>query len=298
MSVIINSLTKHYGSQVAVNQLSLDIPKGCIYGFLGPNGAGKSTTMKMIAGFLIPTAGFVEVCGQRVDQFPLQTKKNIGYLPENNPVYKDQYILEYLTSVARIYKMNNPIKRAKDVIEITGLTPEKNKKIGTLSKGYKQRVGIAQAIIHQPEVLILDEPTSGLDPNQLVEIRSLIKTLGQEKTIIFSTHIMQEVEAVCDTAVIIDKGRLITHQKLATIEHHYFIQFENPIDEGHLLKLKGVTQIQKERQNAYSIRCPKNEDIRKELFYLAVQQNNPILELKSAEISLEKVFQNLTGQKK
>ena len=297
MSVKIFSLTKNFGSQVAVNQLNLEIPAGRIYGFLGPNGAGKSTTMKMIAGYLNPTSGFVEVCGERVDQFPLETKKNIGYLPENNPHYKDQFILEYLTSVAGIYKIANPLKRAKEVIEITGLTPEKRKKIGALSKGYKQRVGLAQAIIHDPQVLILDEPTSGLDPNQLVEIRTLIKNLGKEKTIIFSTHIMQEVQAVCDAAVIIHKGQLISHQKLDP-QNIYSIRFENPIEESLIKDIQGVYSVTIEKDLSYSIKSSQDIDIRKDLFYLAVKLNNPILELKISEISLEKVFQNLTGSSK
>ncbi len=295
MSVKIFSLTKNFGSQIAVNQLNLEIPASRIYGFLGPNGAGKSTTMKMIAGYLIPSSGYVEVCGKRVDQFPLHTKSNIGYLPENNPVYKDQYILEYLSSLAALYRLPNPLQRAKEVIEITGLTPEKRKKIGALSKGYKQRVGIAQAIIHNPQVLILDEPTSGLDPNQLVEIRSLIKNLGKEKTIIFSTHIMQEVQAICDSAVIINKGKLISQQKLDP-QNIYSIRFEKPVDLIDFKSIQGVYSVSQEEDLSYSIKSSQEMDIRKDLFYLAVKMNNPILELKSSEISLEKVFQSLTGQ--
>ncbi len=216
MSLKIQNLTKVYGQQKAVNDISFDVQKGEIVGFLGPNGAGKSTTMKIATCYIPATSGSVEVCGFDVRQSPNDVRRNIGYLPEHNPLYLDMYVKEFLEFVGGIYKIKgNTLKqRIEEVIELVGLQVEQKKKIGQLSKGYRQRVGLAQALIHDPQVLILDEPTTGLDPNQLVEIRSVIKQIGREKTVIFSTHIMQEVEAICDRVVIINKGQIIENQPL------------------------------------------------------------------------------------
>lgn len=221
MSVIVRNLAKHYGEQKAVNQISFEAKPGRILGFLGPNGAGKSTTMKMLTGYLQPTAGEAEIVGKSLLLAPLEVKKLIGYLPENTPLYLEMYVREFLGFVAETYGLHNISKRVEEVIQLVGLTQEQHKKIGMLSKGYKQRVGLAQAIIHQPQVLILDEPTSGLDPNQLADIRALIKNLGKDKTVIISTHIMQEVEALCDDVIIIDKGVLVANSSIAELKKQY-----------------------------------------------------------------------------
>jgi ABC-2 type transport system ATP-binding protein len=221
MSVKVTQLKKVYEEQIAVNQISFSIEKGEIVGFLGPNGAGKSTTMKMISGFIPATEGTAEVCGFNVADQPLEVQKRLGYLPESNPLYHDMYVREYLEFLGRVHQVPNAAQRISTIIEETGLKPEEKKRIGKLSKGYKQRVGIAQAMIHNPEVLILDEPTSGLDPNQIVEIRDLIKTFGKNKTVILSTHIMQEVEAMCDRVIIINKGNIVADQTLKDLQQNY-----------------------------------------------------------------------------
>jgi ABC-2 type transport system ATP-binding protein len=222
LSIEVQHLSKHYGDQKAVNQISFKANAGRILGFLGPNGAGKSTTMKMLTGYLSPTSGKVEVNGKNVQEEPIQVKRLIGYLPENTPLYADMYVREFLAFVAETYALGNVAQKVEDVIKQVGLTQEQHKKIGMLSKGYKQRVGLAQAIIHQPEVLVLDEPTSGLDPNQLSDIRALIKNLGKNKTVIISTHIMQEVEALCDDIIIINKGSLVANSSVEELKkaHH------------------------------------------------------------------------------
>ncbi len=221
MSVVVRNLAKHYGEQKAVNQISFEAKPGRILGFLGPNGAGKSTTMKMLTGYLQPTAGHAEIDGKNIQLEPLVIKKLIGYLPENTPLYMDMYVREFLSFVAETYGLKNRSQRVEEVIKLVGLTQEQHKKIGMLSKGYKQRVGLAQAIIHQPQVLILDEPTSGLDPNQLADIRALIKNLGKDKTVIISTHIMQEVEALCDDVIIINKGVLVANSSIADLKKEH-----------------------------------------------------------------------------
>lgn len=217
MSIIVKALSKTYGIQKAVDEISFEAKKGRILGFLGPNGAGKSTTMKMLTCFLPQTNGFASVSGFDIATQSLEVRKRIGYLPESNPLYQDMYVKEFLHFVADTYQIQNKKERIIEVIGLTGLEKEQNKKIGQLSKGYKQRVGLAQAIIHNPEVLILDEPTSGLDPNQLIEIRKLIKDLGKTKTVILSTHIMQEVEAICDDVIIINKGKIVANDTLNTL---------------------------------------------------------------------------------
>lgn len=218
MSISVKNLSKHYDAQKAVDSISFEARPGRILGFLGPNGAGKSTTMRMLTGYLTPTAGEAAVSGKNIISQPIEAKKRIGYLPENTPLYPDMYVKEFLRFVGETYALSNLSNRIDDVIKLVGLTPEQHKKIGMLSKGYRQRVGLAQAIIHNPEVLILDEPTSGLDPNQLVDIRALIKELGKNKTVIISTHIMQEVEAICDDIIIINKGKIVANNSLEGIK--------------------------------------------------------------------------------
>lgn len=221
MSIIVKELSKDFGTQKAVDGISFEAKPGRILGFLGPNGAGKSTTMKMLTGYLNPTSGTVEICGKSISTAQLEIKRLIGYLPENTPLYNEMYIKEFLNFVGETYGIENLAHRVDEVIKQVGLTLEQHKKIGTLSKGYKQRVGLAQAIIHNPEVLILDEPTSGLDPNQLTDIRTLIKELGVAKTVIISTHIMQEVEAICDDVIIINKGKLVANASLITLKEEH-----------------------------------------------------------------------------
>jgi ABC-2 type transport system ATP-binding protein len=221
LSIIVKELSKDFGTQNAVDGISFEAKPGRILGFLGPNGAGKSTTMKMLTGYLNPTSGTVEICGKSISTAQLEIKRLIGYLPENTPLYNEMYIKEFLNFVGETYGIENLAHRVDEVIKQVGLTLEQHKKIGTLSKGYKQRVGLAQAIIHNPEVLILDEPTSGLDPNQLTDIRTLIKELGVAKTVIISTHIMQEVEAICDDVIIINKGKLVANASLITLKEEH-----------------------------------------------------------------------------
>ena len=221
MSIVVSNLAKHYGKQKAVDKITFTAKPGRILGFLGPNGAGKSTTMKMLTGYLTPTAGEIHICGKNIAQDPIAIKNEIGYLPENTPLYTEMYVREFLSFVAQTYALKDVAQRVDEVIKQVGLTREQHKKIGMLSKGYKQRVGLAQAIIHQPKVLILDEPTSGLDPNQLSDIRSLIKNLGAEKTVVISTHIMQEVEALCDDIIIIDRGILVANATIADLKAQF-----------------------------------------------------------------------------
>jgi ABC-2 type transport system ATP-binding protein len=221
MAVRVEKLSKVYGDQTVVDSISFDIKKGEVVGFLGPNGAGKSTTMKMICGYIPVTAGKAFVCNEEVATHVLNTQKRIGYLPESNPLYMDMYVKEYLSFLAGVHQVKDAEKKINDIIESTGLKVEEKKKIGALSKGYKQRVGIAQAMLHNPEVLILDEPTSGLDPNQIVEIRDLIKKFGKEKTVILSTHIMQEVEAMCDRVIIINKGKIVADDSLEKLQNNH-----------------------------------------------------------------------------
>ena len=221
MSVKVEQLTKIYGEQKAVNGISFSAEPGQVLGFLGPNGAGKSTTMKIVSCFIPPTSGHASLCGFDVAENPIEVRRNLGYLPEHNPLYLDMYVKESLGFIADIHGLANKKQRIAEVIELTGLGVEQHKKVGALSKGYRQRVGIAQAIIHDPKVLILDEPTSGLDPNQLIEIRNLIKELGKSKTVILSTHIMQEVEAVCDRAVIINQGNIVADDSLSKLKQVY-----------------------------------------------------------------------------
>lgn len=300
MSVIVQDLTKIYGQQKAVNQISFEAKKGEVLGFLGPNGAGKTTTMKIVTCFIPQTEGTVTVSGFDVAKDPLAVRARIGYLPEHNPVYKDLYVKEYLSFVAGLHKVKNKRKRIAEMIERTGLQREQNKIIGSLSKGYRQRVGLAQAMLHDPEVLILDEPTSGLDPNQLVEIRRLIKELGEEKTVIFSTHIMQEVQALCDRVVIINKGEIVandnikTLQQKATGETIVTVEFAQKILQKQLEQIAQVKLIKSLGNSRWQLISEPNQDIRKEVFDFAVANKLTLLELKKESFSVEDIFQELT----
>ncbi|MDF1695542.1 MAG: gliding motility-associated ABC transporter ATP-binding subunit GldA [Saprospiraceae bacterium] len=302
MSLSIQSLTKQYGTQKAVDNLSFDVEGGNILGFLGPNGAGKSTTMKMVSCYLNPTSGTAKVCGYDILENPLDVRKHIGYLPESNPLYYDMYVREYLQFVAGIHNLDNKTNRIKDLIEQTGLGKEQHKLIGALSKGYKQRVGLAQAMIHNPDVLILDEPTSGLDMNQLVDIRSLIKELGKEKTVILSTHIMQEVQALCDRVIIINNGRLVADDPIEKLQDRIKGEDEitinltnNNIDINPLKKIKGVNSVIKSKEGIV-LRADTKKDIRPDIFKTAVQLGWVIIEMKKEDISVEDVFQQLTKE--
>jgi ABC-2 type transport system ATP-binding protein len=299
MSITVSSLTKVYGSQKALDALSFSVQPGEILGFLGPNGAGKSTTMKILTGYIPQTSGSAEVCGFNLETQSLAARKCIGYLPELNPLYTDMYIKEYLLFTAGMMGMKG--KSAEDAVESmiakTGISPERKKKIGQLSKGYKQRVGLAAALLHNPKVLILDEPTSGLDPNQVVEIRNLIKEIAKDKTVIFSTHIMQEVEALCSRVIIINKGKLVADNDIAGLQQmmrkHYVVKAEikGLVDKAKLEQLKGVNAIT--LQGALW-QITSTEDIRESLAMLAQEQQWIILSLQLEEQSLEDVFQTLT----
>lgn len=306
MSIEVKNLLKEYGEQKAVNNISFKVDKGEVVGFLGPNGAGKSTTMKIITGYLQQTGGEAWVCGINVSDDPLATKKKIGYLPELNALYYEMYVREYLDFVASVHKIENKQQAIDSAIETVGLKTEAKKKIGQLSKGYKQRVGLAAALIHDPEVLILDEPTSGLDPNQIIEIREVIKKQGKDKTVLFSSHILQEVEAICDRVIIINKGELVADDKLSNLQrgnkdiHVVIIQFKETIDTFLLEKMTGVVKVEPLQTalspgSGFKIRTPNPETVRKQLFEIALQQNLNIVSLQSESQSLEDVFKTLTS---
>ncbi|MCE3296149.1 MAG: protein involved in gliding motility GldA [Crocinitomicaceae bacterium] len=300
MSIEVKNLTKFYGEQAAVHDISFTINKGEIVGFLGPNGAGKSTTMKIITGFIPSSAGEVKVCGMTVDLDSLETRRKIGYLPENNPLYLDMYVREYLEFVGKIYKVPNLKQRVDEMILQVGLEVEQNKQIGMLSKGYRQRVGLAQAIIHDPEVLILDEPTSGLDPNQLVEIRELIKKIGKQKTVMLSTHIMQEVEAICDRVIIIKRGQIVADDIAENLQHEVnmqvvYVEFDRAITKNQLSKIPGVSKVQAlESENTWLIESTDPDDLRKAIAAFAQKNDLLALTIRKEERSLEEVFKALT----
>ena len=298
MSIEVKNLFKYYGQQAAVNDVSFSVKQGEILGFLGPNGAGKSTTMKIITGFIPSHSGEVTVCGLKVDVDNLEARKLIGYLPENNPLYLDMYVKEYLEFVGGIYKIKKVKSRVNEMIDAVGLGIEQNKKIGALSKGYRQRVGLAQAIIHDPKVLILDEPTSGLDPNQLVEIRELIRTIGKEKTVMFSTHIMQEAEAICDRLVIINNGRIVANDRALSLqekneEQTSYIEFDQVVSKSQLAKIVGVKKVEAVK-NGWLVSADQKIDLNKEIALHAQQEGWLILTLKTEKKTLEEVFRNLT----
>ncbi|OFY58991.1 MAG: gliding motility-associated ABC transporter ATP-binding subunit GldA [Bacteroidetes bacterium RBG_19FT_COMBO_42_10] len=303
MSIVVQEVTKLYGEQKALDNVSFEVKTGEIVAFLGPNGAGKTTMMRIITGFIPATSGSVFVNGIKASEDNTEIKRNIGYLPENNPLYPEMYVREYLGFVASIYKSGNSVKKQIDnIIEITGLTTEQKKKIGSLSKGYRQRVGIAQALIHNPGVLILDEATSGLDPNQIIEIRNLIRDAGRQKTILLSTHIMQEVEAICDRVIIIDNGVIVINEKKSDIysiikrqRQIVHVEFDREPDEQALKSLGNVVKARQVRSCLWLVEAEGEEDIRPALFAFAVSNSLTVLSLKKEESNLEEVFRHLTG---
>ena len=296
MSIKVENITKLYGKQKALNNISFEIGSGEIVGLLGPNGAGKSTIMKIICSYITQNEGNVEVCGLNSIEEAIDSKNKIGYLPEHNPLYLDMYVKEFLSFISDIHKLKNKKERINEMIKITGLTPEKNKKISALSKGFRQRVGIASALIHDPEVLILDEPTTGLDPNQLKGIRNLIKEIGKTKTIMLSTHIMQEVEAICDRVIIIKQGEIVADSTISKLidsnEIYVEIEFEKAIDEILLFELEHVLEVQKIED--YKFKIKSTSDIRPLISKLAINEGNLVLSMQIKERNLEQIFQNLT----
>lgn len=301
MSLQVNHLTKIYGQQKAVDDISFSIDQGEIVGFLGPNGAGKSTTMKIATGYLPPSSGSIEVDGFDVAGQPMEVKRIIGYLPEHNPLYLDMFVHEYLQFIGRVYQIpaSQLKSRTKEIIGMCGLEPEQNKLIGSLSKGYRQRVGLAQALIHNPRVLILDEPTTGLDPNQILEIRKLIKEISKNKTVIFSTHIMQEVQALCDRVIIINKGKIVADDQLKNLVgqhenvHVITVEFKEQVNAGDLSTISGVEKVQ---PDGSQFRVHSTKDIRNELIRFATEKNLSLLSLKQEENSIEEIFRSLTSE--
>lgn len=302
MSIIVKNVSKQYGSQWALDNVSFEIPKGQIVGFLGPNGAGKSTMMKIITSFIPSTSGKVEVNGFDVATKSMDSRRIIGYLPEHNPLYLEMYVREYLAFMAGIYKMDNIHGRVENMIERVGLGVEAHKKIGTLSKGYRQRVGLAQALIHDPQVLILDEPTSGLDPNQLIEIRSLIQDMGKEKTVMFSTHIMQEVEAICSRAIIINKGKLIADQSTqdlkkfgsSTVLH---IEIGDDVSAGFWKSIDGVEEVRSVGPKQWELVTRTDKDLRRDVSDKLSKSGYLLLAMSVKEQRLEDIFKDLTNKK-
>lgn len=302
MSIKLINISKTYGTQLALQHVNLTIRKGEVVGLLGRNGAGKSTLMKIISGYIPPTEGEAFVCEFNIDTSAKEAKKRIGYLPENNAMYPDMYVREYLTFIGELYRVKNIDFELNRIIQVCGLSKEQNKKIGTLSKGYKQRVGLAQALIHQPEVLILDEPTSGLDPIQLVEIRKLIQEIGKEKTVLLSTHIMQEVKAICSRIIIIDKGKIIADDltehiyKTVKNEEEIILELEGEYNFQDLASIEGIINIQASERNSFSIIAIKALDVREKLFDFAVKNGLKIRSLQKIENSLEQIFQEITQE--
>ncbi len=305
MSVKVSHITKLYGEQKALDQVSFEVGAGQVVGFLGPNGAGKSTMMKIICCYIPQSEGTATVNGFDTVEQSMDVRRQVGYLPEHNPLYLDMYVKEYLAFIAGLHMKGPQItKRVAEMVEMTGLQIEQKKKIGALSKGYRQRVGLAQAMIHNPSVLILDEPTSGLDPNQLVDIRSLIKNIGKEKTVILSTHIMQEVEAICDRVIIINRGKIVADEKTSVIQQKtrpdnvLEVEFDTSVDLTLLKNVKGISKAESLGANKYRVYSPIGADPRGDLFEFAVRNKIKVLELQKSESSLEEVFQSLTGGKK
>jgi len=301
MTIQISQVSKLYGSQKALDQVSFKIGTGELVGFLGPNGAGKSTMMKIITGYLAADEGKVMINGETVETKNVAIRSQIGYLPENNPLYTDLYVREYLEMVAGFYQLRNKKEQVLKMVELTGLKREQHKKIGALSKGFRQRVGLAQALIHDPAVLILDEPTTGLDPNQLEEIRQLILTISSNKTVMLSTHIMQEVEAICNRVVVINKGLIVADGSIAQLKtgqfsknQEIFVEFDKTPDLVALGNISGIEKIVKLSQTTYSVESKHNIDLRPSLFRFAVDNQLVLLTLKEQQQSLENVFQDLT----
>ncbi len=302
MSISVENLTKLYGTQRALDGISFSARKGEILGFLGPNGAGKTTTMKILTGFVPQTSGRATVCGFDTSSQSMDVRRRIGYLPEHNPLYKNQYVREYLQFVARLYHVPNAPKKVEEMIARTGLGPEAHKQIGMLSKGYRQRVGLAQAMLHDPEVLILDEPTSGLDPNQLADIRALIRELGSEKTVLFSTHIMQEVEALCHRVVIINKGRIVADDSIEHLQGRVAgetlvtVEFAAPVELKLLRQIKGVQRVEQLGEHRYRLAAPKGTDVRVGVNEFSVAHRVALLEMQREEQSIAEIFQLLTKE--
>jgi ABC-2 type transport system ATP-binding protein len=304
MSIEVRDLVKIYGEQKALDSISFTVGKGEIVGFLGPNGAGKSTTMKILTGYLGQDGGQAAVCGLSVREHPLATKEKIGYLPEANPLYPDMYVREYLDFIADIHHLADKKARIEAVITLVGLTPESKKRLGQLSKGYRQRVGLAAALLHEPEVLILDEPTSGLDPNQIIEIRDVIKRLGKDKTILFSSHILQEVEALCDRVIIINKGKLVADSQLSLLRAQnndissagtIRVAFRELPETALLEGLNGVLGVTRLSDGQWELQTSSPDSVKKQLMELALQNNWNIITLQSETRSLEDVFRQLTN---
>lgn len=302
MSIVVQGVTKLYGEQKALDNVSFEVKTGEIVGFLGPNGAGKSTMMKIITGFIPASSGVVKVNGLEAGTENIEIRKQIGYLPENNPLYPEMYVREYLGFVASFYKNEKNSKKLIDnIIGLTGLAPEQKKKIGSLSKGYRQRVGLAQALIHDPGVLILDEPTTGLDPNQIIEIRNLIREAGREKTVMLSTHIMQEVEAICERIIIIDKGIIVANEEKERIYtvikksgQSVRVEFDKTIDIELLKNIRNVSSVTRLKKGTYLIEAGSDEDIRPLIFQFAVTNSLTVLSLQQQENNLEEIFRQLT----
>ena len=301
--VTVQNVSKLYGQQKALDNVSLQVDKGEVVGLLGPNGAGKSTLMKILTSYLAPNSGNAFINGLDVQEDAIKIKQLIGYLPEHNPLYQEMYVKEYLSFVLNMYKVKKPVKNAVlDIIKLTGLDEEYHKKIGALSKGYRQRVGLAQALIHNPDILILDEPTSGLDPNQIVDIRKIITDLGKEKTVILSTHIMQEVEAICDRVIIIDKGKIVADDSTENLSNltpnnmQFRVEFKEEVSKEKLLQIPHVVSVEKKPDNLWLIEAAEKKDIREHIFKFAVANNFNVLSLSQQELKIEDVFRNLTQQ--
>lgn len=301
MTIKISEVSKFYGTQKALNKVSFEIETGELVGFLGPNGAGKSTMMKIITGYLAADEGYVTINGEKVESNNVGIRSQIGYLPENNPLYTDLYVKEYLEMVAGFYKIQDKKRQVDRMVELTGLKAEQHKKIGALSKGYRQRVGLAQALIHDPAVLILDEPTTGLDPNQLEEIRNLIKQISANKTVMLSTHIMQEVEAICNRVIIINKGEVAADGAIDQVKGDQFIQyqkvfveFDRSPDLKALSAIQGIGKVEQLTATTYLLESSVKADLRPAIFEFAVQNKLVLLTLKEQQQSLENVFQGLT----
>ncbi|PLX17617.1 MAG: gliding motility-associated ABC transporter ATP-binding subunit GldA [Salinivirgaceae bacterium] len=305
MSIKTENLTKLFGKQKALNNVSFEVKTGEVVGFLGPNGAGKSTTMKILTGLIPQTEGEAWINGVNVKQDSMTVRRTTGYLPESNPQYDDMFVKEYLNFVGGLYKMGkNKKARIDELIEKVGLTPEMHKKIGELSKGYRQRVGLAQALLHDPSVLILDEPTSGLDPNQIIEIRNLISSVGKEKTVLLSTHIMQEVEAICDRIVIINKGQIVAddttenvRKKIGGNKQIIVVEFNSTPEKAKIESVEGVEKVAVKNGKLYEITAKKNVDIRSNLFNMAVKNKLTVLSMQEKGQTLEQIFQELTVKK-
>jgi ABC-2 type transport system ATP-binding protein len=303
MSIQVNHITKNYGKQKALDSISFNIKNGEIVGLLGPNGAGKSTLMKILSCFIPQTSGDAHVCDFDVLEQSIEVRKKVGYLPENNPLYLEMYVREFLLFIAGIHKLGDKCKsRVNEMIGIAGLQDEQSKKIGALSKGYRQRVGLAQAMMHSPQVLILDEPTSGLDPNQIIEIRNLIKTIGGEKTVMLSTHIMQEVEAVCSRAIIINKGKIVADDltenlhRLLINKNIVTVEFSNSVTASLLKQINGVFQVSHRKDNIWELQANNDEDVRSNIFNFAVQNKLTVLSMNKEDNSMEDVFHQLTKE--